>query len=250
MDIEQLFIRVCTVKRYSTYGSSNVHYNIDISDMTCSKGYQKALIRLPKDLDYSKKILTDIAKYFKNATKVVMYERENFNYYFLDVYYIDRQLKNDYLTAKTDMVFFRGSGKRMKDIKCYNPNNDNHFYVQAGERIPTMVNGEPKYFKVKKWSSRLTNNKRDFLNKNNERKNLISKYLNDLLRLVKPNKALVTAKQWGKFGLEFMGRIEAQIIGTHKNYTKAELMPTIRKYQYKAKLNNRKKMQSITAQMI
>lgn len=245
MQLEQVFINIHSVKHYSNYANSDIIHSIKLSDTTCDKGYQKALIKLPKDITYNEHMLKTIAKQFKNATKVVLYQREHFNHYFLDVYYIDRQLKNDYLVATSDMVIFKGSGKRMRDISKYNPSNDNHIYIKAGEKVPQIDSKGANYVKTKTWSKLLTYSKKHFIRRNNQRKTIIASYINKLLMQINVNKAYLTAQEWAEHKLEFMYKVEQDILNTFKKEPRSALIYLIDKEKHKARIRNNKKMKTI-----
>lgn len=250
MQLEQMFINIHSVKHYSNYANSDIIHSLNLSNLTCDKGYQKALIKLPKNITYNEHMIKIIARQFKNATKVVLYQREHFNHYFLDVYYIDRQLKNEYLVATSDMVLYKRSGKRMRDISKYNSNNDNHIYIKAGEKVPQIDSNGVNYVKTKTWSKLLTYSKKHFIHRNNQRKMVIAKYINKLLMQVNANKAYLTAQEWANFGLEFMYKVEQDIMDSHKNCSRNDLLSLIEKYKHFARIKNKKKMKFITFEMV
>ncbi len=242
MDIEQLFLRISNVKSFPAYNNVDVLIDFDIKQLTCEKGYQKAMIKLPKTLVYTEDMLRVISKQFKNAVKVVLYEREYFKSYFLDVYFIDRDLKNDFSYATSDMVMYKSSNKRMKDIRKYNPNNDNHYFIAKGEKIPEFKDNEAVYEKKRKWNTLKVRSKKYFNARNHQRKLIISIYINKLLKNIGINKKYVTAKKWGELGLEFMWKVELEVLSSNPGKSRKELYQLIEDFKDKARKRNKKKI--------
>ncbi len=238
MDLEQLFLRISNVKSFSSYNNVDVLLDFNLKHLTCEKGYQKAMIKLPKTLVYTEEMLRVISKQFKNTVKVVLYEREYFKSYFLDVYFIDRDLKNDFSYATSDMVMYKSSNKRMKDISKYNPKNENHYYITKGEKVPEFQSKKIKYNKKRKWSTLKVRSKKHFNARNHQRKLIISIYINKLLKNIGVNKKYVTAKKWGELGLEFMWRVEQQVLSNNPGKSRKELYHLIEYFKDKAREKN------------
>ncbi len=245
MDLEQLFLRISNVKSFSTYNNVDVLIDFDLKQLTCEKGYQKAMIKLPKTLVYTEDMLRVISKQFKNAVKVVLYEREFFKSYFLDVYFIDRDLKNDFSYATSDMVMYKSSNKRMKDISKYNSSNDNHCFIAKGEKVPNFKDSEVIYERKKMWSTLKVRSRKHFNARNHQRKLIISLYINKLLKNIGINKKYVTAKKWDELGLEFMWKVEQEVLNNNPEKSRKELFQMIYYYKYLSHLKNKKKIQNI-----
>lgn len=250
LELSQLFIHITNHDKYSLkyYNNKSIHHNLTLRDLPLQDiGYsvQKALITLPidSDIDYKIHDLKKLASNFKNAFQVVMYQKENYKHYFIDIYFVERDLVHDYTYASCDMAYYKSSGKRMKDISKYNEENDNHVYVQAGERIPTISNGEVKYIKTKKWSKLLVTSKKHFIRKNNTRKECIVRYLNNKISRTTNKIRLATANQWRECKLEFMYVIKKQIMNANKGKTEKQLYYQTDNAMHRARIRNKEKVQ-------
>lgn len=248
--LSQLYLHVSHVSNFNSshYNNKHILYNLSLKELPLQDieySIQKALITLPidSDISYTVQDLKKLASNFKNAFKVVMYQKDNYKHYFIDIYFVERELVYDYDYATCDMAYYKSSGKRMKDISKYKDNNENHIYVKSGERIPTISNGEIKYIKKKKWSKLLVTSKKHFINKNNTRKDNIVRYLNNKYRLITDQVRLATAKEWRECKLEFMYAIKKQVINSNMHKTEKQLYYQIDKAMHMARIRNKDKVQ-------
>lgn len=247
-----LYLRVSHIQNFniSHYNNKHLIHNLSLKELPVQDieySIQKALITLPidTDIEYSVNDLKKLASNFKNAFKVVMYQKDNYKHYFVDIYFVERDLIVDYDYATCDMVYYKSSGKRMKDISKYNKNNENHIFVKEGERIPTISNGEIKYVKNKKWSKLLVTSKKHFIRKNNTRKENIVRYLNNKYSLITDKLRLATAKEWKECKLEFIYAVKKQIINSNLHKTEKQLYYQIDKAMHNARIRNRDRIQRV-----
>lgn len=250
LELSQLFVHITTQDKYQLryYNNKSILCNLTLKDLPLDNinvSVQKAVVKLPihSNIDYTQQDLKKIASNFKNAFKLVMYQKDDYKHYFVDIYFIERDLVYDYTYASCDMAYYKSSGNRMKDISKYNKDNDNHVYVQAGERIPTISNGEVKYIKTKRWSKLLVTSKKHFIRKNNARKEHIVRELNKKIKITTDKIRLATAKEWRECKLEFMYAIKKQVINLNLDKTEKQLYYQIDKAMHRARIRNREKVQ-------
>ena len=234
--IEQVFIRITSVKKHTNYNNCILLEDIFINENECALGYTKATIRIDKSLKVSELMMRKIADSFPNSVRAVLIDKgtTHTNNY-LEIYYIDRKKTIAYKIACKDTVYYCKSGGIMKDIRKYNKNNSNHILVRKGERLPSSIeNGILKYKKTIIWSNKQSMKKRQFTNMIEKIKNKICKIINYIS--TKSNNVIryITDKHWKLLGLRF---INQEIRSLKKLYGKEE---NINKYILSVKEKVRK----------
>lgn len=171
---------------------------------------RKITISLPKELKSSTTIIQGFSNLIPFKYKqFFLYKKEEFLY--LDIFYIDRELIQDYKYAKSDKVFNIKSGKELKDKSRYNSKNSNHLLIKKGNKLPTfkVIEGKMTYTfeKEEYFSNSLEYEDRKETGKHFKEQLLKLKatatfIMNKLLNTIKSSKVFVVVSEYRRLGFK------------------------------------------------